>query len=66
MGQVRKTINLQVGDSARAIAVMQALEKSGLASDAEFWSGSVRAVVSGSTEDIRKLESRLRGLLSIG
>lgn len=63
MEKVSKTINLRVNDSDQALAMMEELEKSGLAVEAEFWSGTLRAVVSGGKEDIRKLESKLLGVL---
>jgi hypothetical protein len=63
MEKVSKTINLRVNDSAQALAMMEELEKSDLTVEAEFCTGNLRAVVSGGKEDIRKLESKLLGVL---
>lgn len=63
MERVSKTINLRVNDATQAVAAMEELEKSGLIVEAEFWSGTLKAVVGGGKEDVMKLESRLLGLL---
>ncbi|MEW6221746.1 MAG: hypothetical protein AB1476_00275 [Candidatus Hadarchaeota archaeon] len=48
------------------IRAMEALERSGLEVEAEFWPSSLQVTVAGSKEEIREVESKLRSVFKQG